>query len=76
MAAQEMMKSVKLIVQVEGDTTSTGKTATKNLTFNKVILDATPDQLVAAGKAIASLQTRPLMGLRKDSSADLSTDDE
>lgn len=64
MAATKTMNDIKLQVVVENGTTSTGKRATKNLSFSQINLNATDDQLLEAGKAIAGLLSTSLSGLR------------
>lgn len=60
MAVQKTTTDVKLLVAVETDEMKNGKPVTKNLSFSKIKLDATDDELMAAGKAIANLQTHAL----------------
>lgn len=68
MAAIKTITDVKLLVEVEKTDDKTGKPTTKKLSFSKIKTDATNDQLLAAGKAIANLQTNPLegVGVRED----------
>lgn len=65
------MNDIKLQVVVENGTTSTGKKATKNLSFSQINLNATDDQLLEAGKAIAGLLSTSLSGLRLINTYDL-----
>lgn len=71
MAAAKTMNDIKLQVVVENGTTSTGKRATKNLSFSQINLNATDDQLLEAGKAIAGLLSTSLSGLRLINTYDL-----
>lgn len=71
MAATKTMNDIKLQVVVENGTTSTGKRATKNLSFSQINLNATDDQLLEAGKAIAGLLSTSLSGLRLINTYDL-----
>lgn len=71
MAATKTMNDIKLQVVVENGTTSTGKKATKNLSFSQINLNATDDQLLEAGKAIAGLLSTSLSGLRLINTYDL-----
>ncbi len=56
--AQKTKVDVKLVVVVAKD--EKGNTA--NLNFNKIALDADETGLLAAGKALAGLQTRKAQG--------------
>lgn len=69
MATNRTTTDLKFLVEVETDETKNGKPVTKNLSFSKIKLDATDDQLMAAGQAIAGLQTHTLSGVnvREDS---------
>lgn len=71
MAATKTMNDIKLQVVVENGTTSTGKRATKNLSFSQINLNATDDQLLEAGKAIAGLLSTSISGLRLINTYDL-----
>lgn len=71
MAATKTMNDIKLQVVVENGTTSTGKKATKNISFSQINLNATDDQLLEAGKAIAVLLSTSLSGLRLINTYDL-----
>lgn len=71
MAATKTMNDIKLQVVVENGTTSTGKRAIKNLSFSQINLNATDDQLLEAGKAIAGLLSTSLSGLRLINTYDL-----
>lgn len=63
MAVVKTLNDRKLIVVVSTGETKNGKDLTKNMTFSKIKNDASDEALLAAGKAIASLQTRDLAGL-------------
>lgn len=69
MAAIKTITDVRLLVEVEKLDEKTGKSGTKKLSFSKIKTDATNDELLAAGKAIANLQTNTLegVGVREDS---------
>ena len=62
---------VKLQVRVENGSTTSGKTAYKNINVPQVKLTATDDELLAAGQAIGNLQDNPLAGVRLVNSYDL-----
>ena len=66
MAATKKLYDIKLQVRVENGTTTTGAKALKSLN-----LDATADQLLAAGEAVAHLQSQTLSGIRVIDSYDL-----
>lgn len=69
MAVKRTTKDLKLLVEVETDEMKNGKAVTKKLSFSKIRLDATDEELLAAGKAVGNLQTRTLSGvdIREDS---------
>lgn len=69
MAATKKLYDIKLQVRVENGTTTTGAKALKSL--NQIKLDATADQLLAAGEAVAHLQRQTLSGIRVIDSYDL-----
>ena len=71
MAATKTMNDIKLQVVVENGTTSTGKKATKKISFSQINLNATDDQLLEAEKAIAVLLSTSLSGLRLINTYDL-----
>ena len=57
-------KTIDMKLQVRVEDASSGTSKVKNLSFSKIKVSATADELYAAGNAIASLQSRPLSGLR------------
>ena len=69
MATKKNLVNVKLQVQVEDD--STGSTKLKNLSFSKIKLSVTDEELLTAGNAIAELQTRNLSNVRSIVTGDL-----
>lgn len=71
MAATKKLYDIKLQVRVENGTTTTGTKALKSLNLNQIKLDATADQLLAAGEAVAHLQSQTLSGIRVIDSYDL-----
>lgn len=64
MAAAKNKIDNKMLIRVENGTTSSGAKAIKNLSYTHLRVDSTDDELMAAGKAIADLQTKPLSGIR------------
>lgn len=71
MAATKKLYDIKLQVRVENGTMTTGAKALKSLNLNQIKLDATADQLLAAGEAVAHLQSQTLSGIRVIDSYDL-----
>lgn len=71
MAATKKLYDIKLQVRVENGTTTTGTKALKSLNLNQIKLDATAEQLLAAGEAVAHLQSQTLSGIRVIDSYDL-----
>lgn len=71
MAATKNMTDIKLLVIVENGTTASGKKATKNISFNQIKLSARDDELLDAGKAVASLLSTSLSGMRLVNTYDL-----
>lgn len=71
MAATKKLYDIKLQVRVENGTTTTDAKALKSLNLNQIKLDATADQLLAAGEAVAHLQSQTLSGIRVIDSYDL-----
>ncbi len=69
MAAKKTVIDMKLQVRVEDE--SSGTLKYKNVSFSKVNFAATDEQLLAAGNAIAELQTRNLSGVRTVVTGDL-----
>ncbi len=72
MATKKHVIDVKLQVRVEDD--SSGSTKIKNVNLTKVKFTATDEELLAAGTAVAELQTRALSGVRTVVSGDLMED--
>ena len=64
-------KTIDMKLQVRVEDASSGTSKVKNLSFSKIKVSATADELYAAGNAIASLQSRPLSGLRAVATSDL-----
>ncbi len=64
MAAVKTTTDMKLLVEVEVLDDKTGKTKSKNLSFSKINMESTDDQLLAAGKAISNLQTNALESIK------------
>lgn len=71
MAVTKNMTDIKLQVIVENGTTASGKKATKNISFNQIKLNATDDELLDAGKAVAGLLATSLAGMRLVNTYDL-----
>lgn len=69
MAATKKLYDIKLQVRVENGTTTTGAKALKSLNLNQIKLDA--PLLLAAGEAVAHLQSQTLSGIRVIDSYDL-----
>ncbi len=69
MATKKNLVDLKLQVQVEDD--SSGSTKLKNLSYTKIKLNATDEELLTAGNAIAELQTRNLSNVRSIVTGDL-----
>lgn len=72
MATKMKMVDLKLQIRVEDE--SSGSMKIKNVNLTKVKFSATNEELLAAGKAIADLQTRALSGVRSVVSGDLMED--
>lgn len=66
----------KLNIRFENGTTASGKTAIKTTNLSNVKLDATDDDMMAAGAAYASLTSLTLDGVRMTDVYDLATDGE
>lgn len=64
MAVDRLTVDMKLQVQVETGDTKNGKAVLKNLNYNKIRADATKEELIEAGEAIAGLQSLPLSAIR------------
>ncbi len=72
MAVQKALTDLKLQINVLDGTTASGKAKSKNLNFSNIKLDASDEQLMAAGKAICGLTAYTLNGLRRIDTNDLS----
>ena len=66
----------KLNIRLENGTTSTGKTAVKTVSFSNVKLDASDEDMFAAGNAYATLVTLPLESVRMTDLYELTSDGE
>lgn len=64
MAAQKIITDLKLQVRVENGTTVSGGVTLKNINLNQIKLQATADELLAAGQGLANLQASNLSGIR------------
>ena len=64
MAVEKTRFDTKLVIRLEDGTTSSGGTAEKKLNYSQVKVDATDEELYAAGKVISEWQSRPLTGIR------------
>ncbi len=69
MATKKNLVDVKLQVRVED--TSSGTMKVKNLSFSKIKMTATDEELLTAATAISELQTRALTGIRSVVTGDL-----
>lgn len=76
MSTQSNITDVKLHVYVENGTSASGKTALKSLNYNQIRLDATEEELMKAGKAIAALQSKPLSTFKTITTRELTEDGE
>ncbi len=72
MATKKNLVDLKLQVQVEDD--SSGTTKLKNLSYTKIKLTASDEELLTAANAIAELQTRNLSNVRSMVTGDLMSD--
>ena len=72
MAAVKAISDVKLQVRFNNGTTAAGKAAVKMVTLSQVKLDATDQQLLDAGNALAGLSSLTLNGVRRVDTGDLS----
>ncbi len=72
MATKKNLVDLKLQVQVEDE--SSGTLKTKNLSYTKIKLTASDEELLTAGNAIAELQTRNLSNVRSVVTGDLISD--
>ena len=64
MAAQKIITDLKLQVRVENGSTTSGAVTIKNINLNQIKLQATADELLAAGQGLANLQSSNLSGIR------------
>lgn len=58
MAVSRNAKEVKLVIRVDE-----GNDKVKSLTYNRIKVDANDEAILAAGKAIGSLQPKPVSGI-------------
>lgn len=72
MAVNKAIADLKLQVRVEDGTTSAGAAKIKSLSFSNIRLDASDQELMDAGKAIAGITNYPLSGIRRVDTGDLS----
>ena len=72
MAVNKAIADLKLQVRVEDGTTSAGAAKIKSLSFSNIRLDASDQELMDAGKAIAGITYYPLSGIRRVDTGDLS----
>lgn len=75
MAVKNTPYDLVLQVRLDNGTTSTGKSAVKNVNFSNVKLTATDQQLYDAGTAAASLLSRSLLGIHKIDTRDLAAEE-
>lgn len=71
MAVQKALTDLKLQINVLDGTTASGKAKSKNLNFSNIKLDASDEQLMAAGKAICGLTAYELNGIHRIDTNDL-----
>ncbi|MGN0955179.1 DUF1659 domain-containing protein [Dialister sp.] len=71
MAAAKVISGVKLQIRFDNGTTASGKTAVKSMSLGQIRLDATDQQLLDAGTALAGLSSLPLNGIRRVETGDL-----
>jgi biotin operon repressor len=64
MAVNKSRTDTKLMVRVKNGTSTSGAEVTKNLSYSQVKVNASDDELFAAGTAIADLQSKILNGIR------------
>ena len=72
MAVKKTVSDVKLQVRLNNGTTSGGNIAIK---MNNLKLDATEQQLIDAGNAVAALVSLPLVGVRRIEDGDLTNEE-
>lgn len=71
MAATKVISDVKLQIRFDNGTTASGKAAVKTMSLGQIKLEATEQQLLDAGTALAGLSSLPLNGIRKVETGDL-----
>lgn len=71
MAAKKNLTDVKLQIRFNNGTTASGKTAVKSMSLGQIKVDATDQQLLDAGTALAGLSSLPLEGVRRIDTGDL-----
>ena len=76
MAIEANITDIKLHIYVENGTSASGKAALKSLNYNQIRLDATEEELMKAGKAIAALQSKPLSTFKTITTRELTDDGE
>jgi hypothetical protein len=72
MAINKNRTDSKIVVRVENGTSASGAKNIKNLNYSSIRLDATDEQLLAAGKAISELQSKVLSAIRVVETYDMS----
>ena len=75
MEVKKTVSDVKLQVRLNNGTTSGGNIAIKNISLNNLKLDATEQQLIDAGNAVAALVSLPLVGVRRIEDGDLTNEE-
>lgn len=73
--AVKTISDVKLQVKVENGTNTSGAAALKNINLNDVKLTATDAELLAAGEALANLQSHSLAGYKLIDTYDLAAEE-
>lgn len=71
MAVNKNKLDLKLQIRVSSGTTSTGKTAYKNISYSNIRIDAKEEELLAAFNALSSMQSLPVDGCRVVETYDL-----
>lgn len=71
MAAKKNVSDVKLQIRFNNGTTASGKTAVKSMSLGQIKVDATDQQLLDAGTALAGLSSLTLEGVRRIDTGDL-----
>lgn len=64
--ASAVLVDSKIRLVFDKGTDGQGKPVTRSKTFNNVKKDATPENLLAAAQAIASLQKNPLLDVERN----------